>query len=750
MPLAGRAHHEKLVTELLPSGAPVCTHQVSALAAMLRRLRETAGLTQEELAERAGVSARTISDTERGLRARIYADTAGRLARALDLDGPQRDEFVDLARGRITPPHDQAGELPHPLTPLLGRSAELGVLTRELDPGSLRRLVTVTGLGGTGKTRLAVAAATQLQSHYEARPRFVALAAVSSEQLEEAIAAALSTTTARLTVVADERPTLLVLDAFEHVADAADRLADLLSRTSSLRVLATSRTRLGLPGERELPLGPLPPGEAAELFLRRARDVRSDLVADDVAVADICSLTSGLPLPLELAAAQVRYLPVPVLRDRLRGGLADANRVVQDAVAWSISSLSAEGREVLAAAAMFVDGCRLDALTAVCDPSDVIAPLAQLVDGSLVTLDESGPVERWRMLDAVRDAAMRLVASDARRRRAYTDFYLAFLRKAGDQLGHEQAWYQQLAAEEANLRTALGWAEAERAGETLLQLATGMWLFWQSRGALDEGRRWLASALDIGADAPAELRATAWWGAGWLAYHQADDDAAERAGEELARLASARRDQLVRRNAATIAGMVAIARDDPHRAIELLTEALQLARTAGSRWILATSLLNLGLAQLAAQDPDRARPVLGEALAHYDELGDVRFHARSVGYLGLASLLDGDPERARALFVQSFTSFADLGEAAGTAEALAGLAAVEAAMGDPLRAAVLGGTAERIRDSVSARELPLERGVARRYLTAAAELAGADWAAAWRRGRALTVDDVRAELDVVP
>jgi tetratricopeptide (TPR) repeat protein len=241
------------------------------------------------------------------------------------------------------------------------------------------------------------------------------------------------------------------------------------------------------------------------------------------------------------------------------------------------------------------------------------------------------------------------------------------------------------------------------------------------------------------------LRRTALWGIGWLAYHQGDDDAAAAAADELAGLAADSSDELARRNALTITGMVAIARDRPRDAVSLLTEALHIARALDQPWIRATSSLNLALAQLAGGSIAPARSLLGEALERYEAIGDRRFHSRCIGYLGLAALLDDDPQRARALFRQSLAAFRDLGEPAGIAEALAGLAAVAAAAGDPTAAATLGGAADRLRWTVAARELPLERRVAARYLDAAAEQLGrADWAAAWQRGHDLDPEDAVA------
>jgi non-specific serine/threonine protein kinase len=269
-----------------------------------------------------------------------------------------------------------------------------------------------------------------------------------------------------------------------------------------------------------------------------------------------------------------------------------------------------------------------------------------------------------------------------------------------------------------------------------------MWLFWQSRGGLDEGRRWLSRGLALQPAAIPAVRMTALWGLAWLAYHQGDDDAADAAGQQLAELAAHSSDDVATRNALTIEGMVAIARDRPKEAVVHLTEALNIARRLRQPWLLATSLLNLGLGHLASGSPERARLFLGEGLQRYQDIGDLRFRARCVGYLGLAALLDADPERAKALFGQSLQAFRDLDEPAGIAEGLAGLAATESAS-RPAAAAMLAGAASRVRDSVAARELPLERRIAARYLNAAAEKLGQDaWQDAWQRGRDVPINDL--------
>lgn len=748
---------------------------MSALGVLLRRHRERAGVTQEELADRAGVSARTISDIERGVRSRAYADTADRLSVALALAGTDRATFLKTARGR-KPTGGTAPvrfRVPRPLTPLLGREQELGEVLSALGAGA-SRLLTITGLGGVGKTRLAVAVAAELERHFDGRVHMVTIAPNQDPWLLMGVLARSVGVSERaspeeLATHLAGHPTLLVLDTFEHVLPAASVVEATLAAAPELQVLATSRRRLRIPGERELALLPLPlphPSDphwfetpAAALFIERARALRPDLDIHPDLVIEICHRVSGVPLALELVAARVRHLPLAALRDRLRVGIGDLTDVrpdrpdrhgsMEETLAWSIGSLTNEEALVLQVCAIFPGGWRLDAAQSLCgDDPDVVRAVSGLVDQSLVSLDgsfgEAVGVPRWRMLDVVREFVLGPAPHrvDAGMRAAFVRFFIGLLADVEKHVGREREWFEVLSAEAANVRAALTWAAEDGHAETLLRLANPMWQFWQTRGELVEGRRWLETGLSMRPAATPQTRMTALWGAGWLAYHQADDAAADESAAKLERLARQHGDARACRNAATVRGMVAISRGDATEAVTLLTEALRIATGLGPGWTLATSRLNLGLGQLSAGDSAAARDVIGEALAAYEEIGDERFHARCLGYLGLASLLEEDPYRARALFVQSLKVFRRLGEPGGTAEGLVGIAAADAATGQPTRAAVLAGAGEQLRDSYAGRELPLDRRTNGRYLARAELRLGAEaWAKAWARGRDMRVED---------
>ena len=350
--------------------------------------------------------------------------------------------------------------------------------------------------------------------------------------------------------------------------------------------------------------------------------------------------------------------------------------------------------------------------------------------------------ERDDFLACARGTREAVLELDRGFRRLFTDWYVARLEQVAADVGNEERWYAVLDGDEPNLAVALRWADEAGDAETLLRLATGLWQYWQARGSYATGREWLRRGLEATPPASPESRARALWGLAWLAYQQGDDEAAVAAAADLGELARAGGDTLALRNAATVAGMVALAADLVGEARRELGRAAELARGLDRDWLLATSLLNLGIAHIAAGDTEPARELLVSGLERYRELGDERFGARCMGYLGLAALVDGDLDRAGALFAQSLATFAAVAEPSGTAEGLTGLSAVAAASGRPERAAELAGAAERLRESIAGRPLPVERRIVAVHLDAARSLLAPEvWDAAWTRGRAMRVDE---------
>jgi transcriptional regulator with XRE-family HTH domain len=339
---------------------------------------------------------------------------------------------------------------------------------------------------------------------------------------------------------------------------------------------------------------------------------------------------------------------------------------------------------------------------------------------------------------------------DAEFRRRFVGWYVDRVAALADHIGREEEWYAVLDADRANLTVALGWAADAGDAESLLRLGAGLFRYWQARGDLAFGRGWLQRGLDVEPQAGAPTRMNALWGLAWLAHQQGDDACTATCADLLGHLARAEGSGSALRNAATLHGIVALASEDVGAALEQFGIALGIARGLEQPWLLATSLLNLGIAQIADGDLDAARSTLGDALREYDELGDERFRARTVGYFGLVALVEEDPARAEALYLQSLTVFEELDEGKGIAEALTGLATAAAQRGSAARAAVLGGAAERVRESFAGRALPVERRRADQALALARATVDAEaWRAEWTRGRALRLDEAITEaLDV--
>ena len=736
------------------------------LGGLLRRHRGAASLTQEELAERAGISSRTVSDVERGLRDGVFRDTAARLAVALGLAGDERTRFEAVARGRRGRPAEPAQAAwkpaaapPVPLTRLIGREQELAaILARLRDPQA--RLLTLTGMGGIGKTRLALAASTAAGGDFPDGVCFVSLAQTRDPLLVAALVAqALGVNPAR-DPVADlikahlaQRRVLVVLDTFETVLDAGPFVADLLTSCPELTVLVTSRAALRVRGEYEFeipPLGLAADGAAATLFVERALAVRRDLNLRGSAapvVAEICRRLDGVPLAIELAAARVKHLPVIALRDHLdhrlgvlTGGAQDLpprQRAMRDTIAWSYDLLDADTQALFRRLSVFA-GWTLESARVVCgafEPAvDVLAGLSTLVDHSLLTLAE-GPlsVPRYAMPDVIREYAVELcdaagetpILADR-----HADHFTALAEKAEPALRRpgQRDWHRTLDADLPNLRQAFRWSIQHRDAGRALRLAGAIWMFWLWHGGFAEGRRWLTDALSLPGGHPT-ARAKALWGAGWLAYHQGDyGDTAARA-EALLELARVTGDPLDRRNGLTLRGMTDMA-DGRHReAVSVFEEALEICRRCDAPWLLATSTLNLGTAAMHAGDLDRADELLEQARARYQDLGDDTYHARATRHLAICRLFRGQPRQAADLLGANRMAPPNDGGDWGLAETLETLSLVNAATGDPRRAAA----ATAVRQRTGTRPHPFDRALAEPYL-ARARAAPNAWDAGWRAG----------------
>jgi predicted ATPase/transcriptional regulator with XRE-family HTH domain len=767
-----------------------------AVGPLIRGLRTSAGLTQEELAETAGISVRTVSDIERGLRRSVYRDTAERLAAALEIEPSERTDFLAIARGRragSTRPRlrsDGASSIavaamPCPPTRRIWREREVeGALSALGDPSL--RLLTLIGPGGIGKTRIAIEASLQGQGMFRDGVFFLALASMSTAaQILSALGEALGITAFEAPNVADIAQhlggarVLVIMDTFEHLLPAARYVSELLSSCKGLTILATSREPLHLRDEHLVSIAPLEvPADgtldlklnaSTTLFIERARAVKPDLDLGERsarAVVDICRRLSGLPLAIELAASRVQHLPLVALSDRLKSGLdllsrgsADLpprQRTMRDTIAWSYELLDPGERSLLRAVSVFVGGWPLEAAEevwrATAPHRDTLGTLSSLVDKSLVVADAGGPEARYSMLDVVGEFAVeeaeRHVESDVLHH-AHAWFFLTLAERTEREAGgsEQEVWYRRLALEHDNLRSALRWASGLEDPELEVRLAGALWQFWRAEGHYSEGRSWIQDALARGSDVSVGARANALWGAAWLAFYQDDLRAAHGFSEQLTALTERDEQSITRRNALTVGAMLHLAEGRYEASVLPLREGVEICDAIGATWLLATSKLNLSLASMHTRRFEDASRSLREAADLYLELGDERFVARATVYRAHLRLLQGERAGAEELFRKGLQSFVTLGDQHGIAEALEGLAAVNAASGAVEVAALLWGTASRLREASTSKRLSFERALIDQWLDEAKTSLGDEaWDAVLSTGRTLDVAQALARI----
>jgi predicted ATPase/DNA-binding XRE family transcriptional regulator len=629
----------------------------TTLGAVLKRYRLAAGLSQEALAARAELSARAISDVERGLRRAPHPDTLERLAGALGLSQQQRALLVGAARPETQVPlaSESASSLPSlpvPPTALLGREPERARARSLLREGSVR-VLTLTGPAGVGKTRLGLEVARDLALEFADRVLFVDLSAVRDPALvPSAVAQVLGLHEAAGAPAREQvraylatRHILFVVDNAEQVVEAAPWWADVLAHCPHVAMLVTSRAPLRLRGETILALAPLLLDDAVALFRERARSARPDGDYAGPAVDTLCERLDRLPLAIELAAVHVRTLPVAQLAEQfdqrlalLRGGLRDLpprQRTMEDAIAWSYDLLSASGQQLLRSLAVFVGGWTVEAAQAICwdqAPSrqDAVLALAELVDASLVQAEVAAGQARFRLLEVTRDYALTRLHQCAEEDACQRRHAVWFAHLATDPARREPPMrIGALALDLPNVRAALAWAEAHAEAELGLQLAgfAGV-LFMQ--GLVAEAAQWLERVLALDeqarskrhSSAPPQLRVERLNGLARALLSQGrTQQAAARAGEAL-RLAERIQDEAGISDVYQTQGLVAHASGKLDRAAYAFTESYVFAGRAGRRDLRRRALVQLG--ELARQrgDTARAESLLTEGLAEARASGD--------------------------------------------------------------------------------------------------------------------------------
>ena len=580
-----------------------------------------------------------------------------------------------------------ATNLPVAATPLLGREREVDDVLNLLRDGT--RLVTITGPGGTGKTRLALQVAAELVGSYEHGVFWVPLAAlIDPDLVVQQIAQTIGARDDLAKHVADKKMLLLV-DNLEHLLAAAPALGELLTQAKGLRLLVTSRTPLRVRGEREYPLDPLAEPDAVTLFVERARDAGRELEPDDT-IAAICRRLDSLPLAIELAAARTKILAPAKLLERLEqalpiltGGARDAperQQTLRATIEWSYDRLDTDAQQLFARLAVFAGTFPLEAAEDACDAT--LDALTALVDLSLLKpIDDS----RFLMLETIGEFAReRLAASDDANAigRRHAEWFLALAAESEPFLTRpeQSVWLQRLEDDHDNLRTSLDWFFDHLDVDRAVRLAGLLWPFWYMHGHGTEARRWLRRALEAAPDTPSEARVKALFGAGYLASEQNENEEALALLE--ACLAYAK-ELGATAAAADAAGNLCVIRaaarsstSDRRASLAEGEEAVALARAAGDDFVLAIVLNNVGGVMQMLGASEQARAYMKESLALRRRMGDVSRIAAALCSVAHLALVEGKTDEAATMFAEAAEIATAIGDKRNMVFALAGLGRV--------------------------------------------------------------------------
>jgi predicted ATPase/DNA-binding CsgD family transcriptional regulator len=684
----------------------------------------------------------------------------------------------------VSPPRNN--NLPFQLTGLVGREREIAEVGRLLADA---RLLTLTGPGGSGKTRLALALASEVVQGYEDGSWLVELAPLSDPELvPRAVASVLKVSEQpgrplieTLAEALRDKKMLLVLDNCEHLIEACASLAGTLLRScKDLKILATSREALRITGEtifavpplslpdpRRLPaVEGLTSYEAARLFLERAVAVEPGFKITEqnaLAVAQVCHHLEGMPLAIELAAARTKALSVEQISGRLGdsfgllsgGGRTDMahHGTLRATMDWSYGLLDTQERVLFRRLSVFAGGFTLGAAEAVCagegiEDVGVLDLLASLVDKSLVSVGEHGGERvRYRLLQTVKQYASEKLEGSGeagRLRSRHAEYYLWMAREAEPDLGEQGARLRALGRERDNFRAALGWALDPGSSSGAARLGLGMAValgyrrFWAVYG-LGEGLGWLERGLSRTDEIPEALRAEALSHAGWIANVRGEyEKAAALLEENLAVSRGLGDETTVAASLVRLGQLLAMHGGERGRVDGLRREAEALLDGLSELQSLAPLNVFLGMAALSEDDYGRARARLGEALSMFRELGDSYGIAVCCATMGFVALRGDDLGRADALFREALASLREVADRAATLHCLTGEASVLALRGEAARAARLWGAAEALGEAASVSLMPV---IASRYdheghAAARSRLGGEAFEAAWSEGRA--------------
>ncbi len=799
----------------MPTGACYNLHEMQdfqAFAPWLKRRRKALDLTREALAGLAHCSVSTVRRLEAN-DLRPSKQLAESLAEALQIPPDQHEAFVQFARGgsqaspfmlkadtapifasRVSSPLSTIpNNIPAPLTSLIGRKREIVDVCHLLaQPGV--RLLTLTGPPGVGKTRLSIAVARALIEEQRLFPDgvyFVALAPITDPGLvASAIGQVLSVRESAGNLLAPLREyvrpkrMLLILDNFEQVVEAAPLIADLLTVAPEVKALATSREVLHVYGEHDYPVPALalpdvhhlPTSQALsfytrfaaiQLFRERAHAAKSDfqLTPENAAdIARICAWLDGLPLSIEMAAAQAKWQPIDrllaQLTDRLEtltGGprdLAPRQQSLRGAIAWSYDLLDADEQRLFRMLGVFAGGCDETALAEVwARPPQVTAPsprseIRSLIDKSLLRYELSADgMPRYLMLESVREYAQDKLHESGELdpvQRAYAHCYLKIAQDATPHLqaGPDQVlWLDRLEQEQDNFRAALNWA-VRSAGQRLIlvQLVVALHEFWKLRSHLSEGRHWLEIAAAI-EDVPADLRASVLNKAGAMAWRHGDYDRARTLNGQALDLQQQLGDQAGISLSLQSLAIIDLMTSNFAAARDLLERSLAIERELGQPRLVAHVLNNLAIVAKESGELDRAEALFGEALELKRAEGDLYGTTFQLHGLGTLAAERQAYAQAATYYREEIALLWKFGDRRGLALGFASLADLLAKSNESVTAAQLLGAADALRQSIGF-TISLDNLAEYETIVAnvQAHLNAAAFQTAWQEGQALSLD----------
>ena len=741
-----------------------------------------------------------------------------------------RDRLADMAAYHSEP---RPTNLPVPRTAFIGRDDETATLRQLLGRHDVR-LVTLTGPGGIGKTRLALQVAGEVGQQFPSGVSFVSLSVVRepgliASTIAQVVGVRETGNQSALESLKDclgglEQPMLLLLDNFEHLVSAAPDISDLLSVGPKLKIMVTSQSPLHVYGEHEFPVPPLvvpdpkslPPLNALArlpaiaLFMERARAVKHDFALTNenaLAVAAVCARLDGLPLAIELAAARIKLLSPSAMLARLEsclnlltGGARDLptrQQTLRGTVDWSYGLLNREEQTLFRRISVFLGGCTLEAVEAVCDTAgdlgtDVLDGMASMVDKSLAQQVEDAAGEtRFIMLSTIREYALeRLTASDdvAATRRSHAAYYLVLAEEGALEAAAHPEWLDRFEIEHDNFRAALEHLIKTGDADWALRLGTALFHFWETREYLTEGRGRIAKLLALeGAAARPKLRSRLLFCAAVLAGEQGDYNSAHQLFEESLETCLELNDN--RGVAVALNALAVNARDrgDLPTASLLFERCVAIWRDAGDPADVARALSNLANVTKLQGEPARSSALYDECLTMFRQVGDVAGIAWTLNYQGdvaresndltaarsfyeqslaafslsrdgwgIASALSdlaglswdqGDNDEARRLYGESIQMFQNLGHKRGIARVLECLAANAAAQSDAVQSLHFAGAAAALRDRLGTPLTPAEKQKLEKVLEFARRTLGnAAGLTAWMVGWALPVEQAIQEV----